>query len=90
MDAEFGILLRWISFSGSEPMLRYELRDVMTGPLEPDVFQPGIPPGVRVVEEPDGPPGPVNPASVIARQAAREARSAVRNFLGLIRGDDAR
>ena len=90
VDAEFGILLRWISFSGSEPMLRYELRDVMTGPLEPDVFQPGIPPGVRVVEEPDGPPGPVNPASVIARQAAREARSAVRNFLGLIRGDDAR
>jgi len=87
VDAELGILLRWISFSGSRPMMRYELRDVTTGPLEPGEFQPDIPPGTRVVEEPDGPPGPVNPASVIARQAAREARSAVRNLLGLIRGD---
>ena len=90
VDAELGIVLRWISFSGSQPMMRYELRDVTTGPLEPGAFQPDIPPGMRVVEEPDGPPGPVNPASVIARQAAIQARSAVRNFLGLIRGDDAR
>jgi len=90
VDAELGILLRWISVSGSQPMMRYELRDVTTGPLEPGEFQPDIPPGVRVVDEPEGPPGPVNPASVIARQAAKEARSAVRNFLGLIRGDDAR
>ncbi len=90
VDAELGILLRWISFSGSRPMMRYELRDVMTGPLEPGVFQPDIPPGVRVVEEPGDPPGPVSPASIIARQAAKEARSAIRNFLGLIRGDDAR
>jgi len=90
VDAELSILLRWISFAGSQPVMRYELRDVMTGPLEPGEFQPDIPPGVHVVEEPNVPPGPVNPASVIARQAAKEARSAVRNFLGLIRGDDAR
>src|SRR5262249_11882460 len=90
VDAELGILLRWISRSGSQPMMRYELRDVTTGPLDPDAFRPDIPPGGGVVEAPDGPPEPVNLASVIARQAAKEARSAIRNLLGGLRGDDAR
>jgi hypothetical protein len=71
--------------------MRYELRDVVTGPSGPDDFRPDIPAGMRVVEEPDDePPGPVNPVSLIARQAAKEARSAVQSFLGVIRGDSAR
>ena len=91
VDAELGIALRCISFSGSQPMLRYELRDVATGPVEPGDFRPDIPEGMHVVEEPDDdPPGPVNPASVVARQAAKEARTAVRNLLGVIRGENAR
>jgi hypothetical protein len=91
VDAELGIGLRCISFSGSQPVLRYELRDVATGPVEPGDFRPDIPAGMRVVEEPDeDPPGPVNPASIIARQAAKEARSAVRNLLGVIRGEETR
>ncbi len=90
VDAELGVLLRCISFSGAQPVMRYELRDVATGPSRPSDFQPDIPPGMRVVEEPDDPPGPVNPASVIAREAAKEARSAVRSFLGVIRGEDSR
>ena len=82
VDAELGIGLRCISFSGSQPMLRYELRDVATGPVEPGDFRPDIPEGMHVVEEPDDdPPGPVNPAGIIARQAAKEARSAVKNLL---------
>ena len=91
VDAEFGIALRCISFSSSQPMLRYELRDVATGPVEPGDFRPDIPEGMHVVEEPDDDPaGPVNPASVVARQAAKEARTAVRNLLGVIRGENAR
>ena len=90
-DTELGILLRCIAFSGSQPVTRYELRDVVTGPSGPDDFRPDIPAGIRVVEEPDdGPPGPVNPVSLIARQAAKEARSAVQSFLGVIRGENAR
>jgi hypothetical protein len=42
---------------------------------------------MRVVDEPDHPPWPVNPASLIARQAAK-ARSAVNSFLGVIRGEN--
>ena len=92
VDTELGILLRCITFSGSQPVTRYELRDVVTGPSGPDDFRADIPAGMRVVEEePDGePPGPVNPVSLIARQAAKEARSAVKSFLGVIRGEDAR
>ena len=91
VDAELGILLRCISFSGARPDLRYELRDVVAGPSEPGDFRPGIPAGMHVAEEPDDEPaGPVNPAGVFARQAAKEARSAVRNLLGVIRGEDAR
>ena len=89
VDAEFGILLRCISFADSQPIMRYELRDVVTGPTDPGDFQPDIPAGMPVVEEPDYPPGPVNPVGIIARQAAREARSAVRSFLGAIRGENA-
>ena len=104
VDAELGILLRCISFSGAQPsfsgaqpsvsgaqpVMRYELRDVVTEASGPGDFQPDIPAGMPVVEEPDDPPGPVNPAGLIARQAAKEARSAVRNLLGAIRGEDAR
>ena len=90
-DTELGILLRCVTFSGSQPVTRYELRDVVTGPSGPDDFQPEIPADMRVVEEPDDePPGPVNPVSLIARQAAKEARSAVKGFLGVIRGENAR
>ncbi len=90
VDAELGILLRCISFSGSQPLMRYELRDVVTGPSDLGDFRPDIPAGMPVVEEPDNPPGPVNPASLVARQAAKEARSAVKNLLGVIRGGNAR
>ena len=69
-------------------MTRYELRDVATEPSGPGDFQPDM----RVVEELDEepPPGPVNLAGLVARQAAKEARSAVRSFLGVIRGGDTR
>ena len=93
VDAELGILLRSTSHAGSKPVSRYELRDVAVG--EPGDFRADIPPGMRVVEEPDDEPsGPVNipakVASIIARQAAKEARSAVRSVLGAIRGEDTR
>jgi hypothetical protein len=91
VDEEFGILLGCISFSGSRPVMRSELRDVVVGPSSLDDFRPDIPEGMRVVEEPDDePPRPVNLASVIAREAAKEARSAVKSFLGVIRGEDTR
>jgi hypothetical protein len=90
VDAELGIGLRCISFSGSQPVLRYELRDVATGPFEPGDFRPDIPAGMPVVEEPGEPPGPVNPVNVVTRQAVKEARSAARNLLGVIRRDDRR
>ena len=91
VDAELGILLRCISFSGSQPLMRYELRDVAVGPSGPGDFRPDIPEGTHVTEEPaDDPPRPVNLASVVTRQAAKEARSAVRSLLGVIRGQDTR
>ena len=76
-------------------MARYELRDIVVGPPEPGAFRPDIPPGVRVrvaEESRDQPPpsGPVNPWGLVARQAAKEARSAVRNVLGALRGEDKR
>ena len=95
VDAELGILLRSVSHAGSRPVSRYELRDVAVG--EPGDFQADIPAGMRVVDDPDEPsepPGPVNipakVASLIARQAAKDARSAVRNVLDALRGDDTR
>ena len=90
VDTELGILLRCLAFSGSQPLTRYELRDIAIAPSGPDDFRPDIPAGMRVVEESDDPPGPVNPVSVVARQAAKEARSAVNSFLGVIRGENAR
>ena len=87
VDAKLRILLRCISYadsrSGAQPVMRYELRDVVTGPCEPADFRPDIPAGMPVVEEPDHDPRqPVNLVGVVARQAAKEARSAVRNLLG--------
>ncbi len=95
VDAELGILLRSVSHAGSRPVSRCELRDVAVG--EPGDFQADIPAGVRIVDDPDEPsepPGPVNipakVASLIARQAAKDARSAVRNVLDALRGEDTR
>jgi hypothetical protein len=90
VDAEFGIVLRWISLAGGRPVMRYELRDVVAGSFEPGDFRPDIPAGVKVVEESwDQPPsGPVNPVGFVARQAASQARSALRSVLGVIRGGD--
>jgi hypothetical protein len=92
VDTELGILLRWISLAGEQPVTRYELRDVVVVPPEPGEFRPDIPPGVRVAEESwDQPPsGSVNPWGLVARQAAKEARSALRNVLGALRGEDKR
>ena len=90
VDAELGILLRCLSWAGSRPLTRYELRDIAIAPAEPGDFRPDIPQGMPVVEESDDPPGPVNPVSVVARQAVKEARSAVNNLLGAIRGENAR
>ncbi len=90
VDAELGVLLRCISFADSWPLMRYELRDVVSEPSGPGDFQPDIPAGMPVVEEPDEPPGPANPVNVVTRQAVKEARSAARNLLGVIRRDDRR
>jgi X-X-X-Leu-X-X-Gly heptad repeat protein len=88
VDAELGILLRSVCHAGSRPVSRYELRDVALG--EQGDFRADIGEGMRVEEEPDDePPGPVNiparVASLLARQAARDARSAVRSVLGGLR-----
>jgi hypothetical protein len=92
VDAELGVVLRWIAFAGEQPVTRYELRDVAVVAPGPGDFRPDIPPGVRVTEETGDDPesGPANPWGLVARQAAREARSAVKNVLGVIRGEDAR
>ena len=90
VDAELGILLRCVSVSDAQPVMRYELRDIVVAPSGPGDFQPDIPEGMRVVEEPEYPPGPVNPVGIAVRQAAREARSAINSFLGIIRGENAR
>jgi hypothetical protein len=88
VDAGLGILLRSVCHADSRPVSRYELRDVVLG--EQGDFRADIGAGVRVEEEPDDePPGPVNVpvrvASLIARQAARDARSAVKNVIGGLR-----
>jgi hypothetical protein len=88
VDAGLGILLRSVCHAGSRPVSRYELRDVVLG--EQGDFRADIGDGVRVEEEPDDEqPGPVNVpvrvASLIGRQAAREARSAVKSVLGGLR-----
>jgi hypothetical protein len=88
VDADLGILLRSVCHAGFRPVSRYELRDVALG--EQGDFRPDIPDGVRVVEEPDDePPGPVNiparMASLIAPQAARDARSAFKSVFGGLR-----
>jgi len=88
VDAELGILLRSVCHAGPRPVSRYELRDVTLG--EQGDFRADIPEGMRVAEEPDDEaPGTVNiparVASLLARQAARDARSAVRNVLGGLR-----
>ena len=89
VDTELGILLRCITFSGSQPVTRYELRDVVTGPSGPDDFRADIPAGMRVVEEePDGEAGRAGQPGQPHRPAGgEEARSAVESFLGVIRGE---
>jgi hypothetical protein len=88
VDAGLGILLRSVCHAGSRPVSRYELRDVVLG--EQGDFRADIGARVRVEEEPDDePPGPVNVpvrvASLIARQTARDARSAVKSVIGGLR-----
>jgi hypothetical protein len=99
VDAELGIVLRSTSYQGTKPTARSELRDVAVGPGEPGDFRPDIPPGTRVTEETDpaeddAAPQPANLpgklASDIARQAAKDAKSAVQGLFDLIRGQDAR
>ena len=98
VDAELGFLLCSISHQGPRVFLREELRDVITAYSgEPGDFQPDLPPGTRVVEEDlshDAPPGPVNApraiAGALARQAAKEARSAAQGLADFFRGGDAR
>jgi hypothetical protein len=80
-DTELGILLRVIWHTGSEVELWYELRDVVAGgdiridiPEEArtaydDLYGPEVSPGRRL-------------ASMIAREAARDARSKFRNVFG--------
>jgi hypothetical protein len=98
VDAELGFLLCSILHVGPRVFVREELRDVITAYSgEPGDFQPDLPPGTRVVEEdPDhhAPPGPVNApraiAGAVARQAAKEARSAAQGLVDFFRGGDAR
>jgi hypothetical protein len=82
-DAELGILLCMVSHAGSTPVSRFELRDVVVG----GDIRIDIPEGLPVAEDPDdGPPGPdgtpARVAALLARQAARDARSALRNVFG--------
>jgi hypothetical protein len=88
-DAELGILLRMVCHAGSTPVSRFELRDVVVG----GDIRIDIPEGAPTAEGPDddraGPDGPGGPggdparvASLLARQAAREARSAFRSIFG--------
>jgi outer membrane lipoprotein-sorting protein len=97
VDAELGVLLSWITRRGPRTLMRYELRDVTPYSGEPGDLQPDLPPGIRVIEEdpddgvppvPDGTPSAL--AGFLARQAAKEARSAVQGFVDFIRGGDAR
>jgi hypothetical protein len=97
VDAELGVLLGWITHLGPRTLMRYELRDIIAYSDEPGDFQPDLPPGMRVIEEdPDDgvSPGPAATPSAMAgffaRQAAKEARSAVQGFVDFIRGGDAR
>ena len=93
VDAEYGIVLRWISFAGSTPVARCELRDVTSYRREPGDFQPDIRPGTRVVEEADPAegddmPSPNSPGQLVgdlARQATEGAKSAVQGLFGLLR-----
>jgi hypothetical protein len=95
VDAELGIMLRSVSHAGSRPVSRYELHDVVLGPGD---FRPEIPLGARVTDESADVHEPrfgrvnlpAKLARIIARQAAGDARSAVRSFLGVIRGEDER
>ncbi len=82
-DADLGILLRVVCHAGSRPVSRYELRDVVLG----GDIHIDIPEGARAAEEPDddaaGPAGtPARVATLLARQAARDARSALKSVFG--------
>jgi len=97
VDGELGVLLGWITHLGPRTLMRYELRDITAYSGEPGDFQPDLPPGIRVIEEdPDDgvTPGPGDTPSAMAgffaRQAAKDARSAVQGFVDFIRGGDAR
>jgi hypothetical protein len=73
-DAELGILLRLVSHKDSTPAARYELRDVVLGG------------DIRIDVPERSPDDPNNErewmASLLSRQATKEARSAFRNIFG--------
>jgi hypothetical protein len=91
VDAELGIVLRWMSRRGSRTTVRYELRNVVAGAAEPGAFWRDVPADLPVVEEdPDADDisalaDPARLASAIAEQAAKGARSAVQSILDIIR-----
>jgi outer membrane lipoprotein-sorting protein len=55
VDVETGCLLRLLSYSGDALSMWWELDDISTEPVDPDAFQPHLPPGTRVVEETGNP-----------------------------------
>jgi outer membrane lipoprotein-sorting protein len=55
VDAETGCLLRLLSYAGDALMTWWELDDISTEPVDPDEFQPRLPPGTRIVEETGNP-----------------------------------
>ena len=82
VDAELGIVLSLTSFLGGKPVRRYELRDVTAN--RADDFRVDIPSDLRTEPEADpGPRGvtPLNVAGAVAREVAKEAAKAARNFL---------
>jgi hypothetical protein len=76
-DTDLGILLRLIYHTGSKPVSRWELRDVVVG----DDIRIDIPEETLAAED-DDLASPARIAAQFARYAARDARSALRNIFG--------
>jgi outer membrane lipoprotein-sorting protein len=55
VDAETGCLLRLLAYFGDALAMWWELDDISTEPVDPDEFQPHLPPGTRVVEQTGNP-----------------------------------
>jgi hypothetical protein len=82
VDAELGIVLRFIRREGGKPGYRSEFRDVTAGRAEDAEFRVQVPPGVRVVHADGtffdditvGLPEPVRVAAKAAGTGLRAAR----------------